>query len=70
MAFDFKKLPRCGAKARSNGYQACRQAAMGNGRCYWHGGASRVKHGYYAKSAIQERQYLQTFLKQVEFFLD
>ena len=30
-------LPKCGAKARSSG-QPCRQIAMANGRCAYHGG--------------------------------
>lgn len=54
MAFcmDFKTLPRCGAKARSNGYLPCRQAAMHrSGRCHYHGGKSRIVHGRYIKSS-------------------
>jgi hypothetical protein len=54
MAFkmDFKQLPRCNAKARSNFGLPCRQAAMKtNGRCYWHGGPNRVKHGNYTVTA-------------------
>src|ERR1700722_20290523 len=31
--------PRCGARRKCNG-QACRSAAMPNGRCHKHGGAS------------------------------
>lgn len=31
-------LRLCGAKARTNGYQPCRQPAMENGRCRFHGG--------------------------------
>jgi len=42
----------CGAKAKHNG-KRCRQFAMKNGRCYWHGGKSSgainphrpIKHG-------------------------
>jgi hypothetical protein len=42
----------CGAKAKHNGKQ-CRQFAMKNGRCYYHGGKSTgakkphrpIKHG-------------------------
>ncbi len=51
MAFrmNFKILPRCSAKARSNNKNPCRQAAMKNGRCHWHGGASPIKHGAYSK---------------------
>jgi hypothetical protein len=28
----------CGARARTNGHQPCRQPAMANGRCRLHGG--------------------------------
>lgn len=31
-------LRLCGAKARTNGHQPCRQPAMANGRCRLHGG--------------------------------
>lgn len=31
-------LRLCGAKARTNGHQPCRQPAMENGRCRLHGG--------------------------------
>lgn len=31
-------LKLCGAKARTNGHQPCRQPAMANGRCRLHGG--------------------------------
>ncbi|MCB1181700.1 MAG: hypothetical protein KDK55_06765 [Chlamydiia bacterium] len=67
MTFDFKKLPRCGAKARSNGYQPCRQAAMQNGRCYFHGGKSPVKHGFYTKQAMQERRDLKEFCYRIRY---
>lgn len=55
MAFDFRKLPRCRAKARSNHHKPCRQAAMPNGRCYWHGGAMSIKHGHCTKNAQAKR---------------
>jgi hypothetical protein len=35
---DFLAAPRCGARARSGG--SCRQPAMRNGRCRFHGGKS------------------------------
>jgi hypothetical protein len=35
---DFLAAPRCGACARSGG--SCRQPAMRNGRCWFHGGKS------------------------------
>lgn len=31
-------LRLCGARARTNGHQPCRQPAMENGRCRLHGG--------------------------------
>lgn len=49
-------LPKCGAKAKSNNRNPCRQAALANGRCYYHGGAMKVKHGKYTKQAIRERK--------------
>lgn len=57
MAFcmNFKSLPRCEAKARSNGGLPCRQAAKkNNNRCHWHGGRP-AKHGRYTKKAQFER---------------
>lgn len=51
MAFDFRKLPRCGAKARSNQNHPCRQAAMPNGKCHWHGGPVSIKHGRCTKES-------------------
>lgn len=70
MAFDFRTLPRCGAKARSRDGKPCLQAAMANGRCYWHGGRSTgaskegrnrikkalTKHRLYSKEQIEERR--------------
>lgn len=70
MAFDFRKLPRCSAKARSRNGGPCLQPAMSNGRCYWHGGKSsgpsiegiekikqmNTKHGYFSKERIIERK--------------
>jgi len=37
----YRHLPRCGAYARSAGHP-CRHCAMANGRCYYHGGSSKV----------------------------
>jgi len=51
----------CGAKAKHNG-KPCRQFAMKNGRCYYHGGRSTgpkkpaTKHGQYTKEAIELRK--------------
>jgi hypothetical protein len=60
---DFKTLPRCGAKARSNGYLPCRQAAMHrSGRCYYHGGKSRMVHGRYTKSSKTIKQLYRSLI--------
>jgi hypothetical protein len=53
--FDLKSLPRCCAKSRSNEDRPCKQAAMKNGRCYWHGGATKIKHGKETRQAHTER---------------
>lgn len=51
----------CGARAKHNG-KSCRQFAMRNGRCYYHGGCSTgakkplVKHGQYTKESIELRK--------------
>lgn len=51
----------CGARAKHNG-KPCRQFAMTNGRCYYHGGKSTgakkplIKHGLYTKEAIELRK--------------
>ena len=48
-------LPRCGAYARSSG-RPCLQPAMANGRCHFHGGKSKKKHGQFTKQAVKKRQ--------------
>lgn len=65
MAFDFKLLPRCGAKTRSRHGAPCQQAIVmnGTGRCHWHGGASNIRHGNYTKKAINERRAVQEIIK-------
>ena len=68
---DLGQLPRCSAKAKSTGTQ-CRQPAMKNGKCYWHGGRSSgapkgnqnaLKHGEYNAKAKAERKYIRDFIK-------
>lgn len=51
-AIEKAPMPTCGAHTRAGGI--CRQPAMKNGRCYYHGGKSksgpehgRYKHGGY-----------------------
>lgn len=74
----FLQAKRCGAKARRNKHQPCRQPAMKNGRCRLHGGKStgpktehgkqnsakaNYKHGLYTKSAMIERQNMRMFMQ-------
>jgi len=61
----------CGAKAKHNG-KRCRQFAMKNGRCYWHGGKSLgakephrpVKHGLRTKEAEALRKDVTKLIRQ------
>lgn len=81
MSGDFRQLPRCGAKVRSKIGVTCKQVAMANGRCYFHGGKStgpktekglkqmkkaKTKHGYYTKERIEERRYFRMKLNQAK----
>ncbi len=52
---NFAKLARCGAKARSNDGLPCRHVALDNGRCHYHGGKNRIKHGYYMKKTKMQK---------------
>jgi uncharacterized protein YjcR len=65
--------PRCGAKTRSG--KACRSPAVhGKKRCRMHGGApgsgapkgnrNALKHGFYSKALIEERNKLRALLRQ------
>ena len=73
-----KSVKLCGAKARQNKNQPCRQPAMKNGRCRLHGGKStgpktlegkkraaeaNLKHGSYTNAAILERKRMQMMMK-------
>lgn len=70
---------KCGAKARTNNYQPCRQPAMANGRCRLHGGKSTGaktkegqlrsknaswRHGMASKEALEEKKAFRNLLKQ------
>ncbi len=74
-------IRECGAKARTNNYQPCRRLAMANGRCRLHGGMSTgpktiegkqkaitapLKHGFYSKKSIEERQFLRQLIRNHE----
>ena len=61
-----ENIPRCGAKTRSGGF--CGHYSMPNGRCRYHGGKStgaknpQIKHGYYTKDSIEERELINQVL--------
>lgn len=70
-ACDLSLLPRCNAMAKSTGAR-CKQVAMKNGKCYWHGGASpgapfgnmnSFKHGMYTKKSLERRKNIRQLLK-------
>lgn len=68
----------CGAKARTNNYQPCRQPAMKNRRCRLQGGKStgakteegrwrikkaNMKHGFYCADELAEIRAHRAFMK-------
>ena len=68
----------CGARAKQNNHQPCRQPAMKNGRCRLHGGKStgakteagkqrkaqlKTTHGYYTKQAYADRKKTRIMLQ-------
>lgn len=69
------RYPMCGAKNRQG--KECRQPAMKNGRCYYHGGKSlsgkahgRYKHGRYTQEAIETRRLFAELLRKSKKFLE
>jgi hypothetical protein len=66
-------IPRCGAKTRPG--HPCGHYSMKNGRCRYHGGKSTgaknpvIKHGYYTKTATEERRWLRQLLKEADELL-
>lgn len=72
------QLPRCNAKAKHSG-KRCRQPAMGNGKCHWHGGRSpgapqgninALKHGAYTKGALARKRRMRLLLVECKKLLD
>jgi len=68
---DLSKLPRCTAKAKST-RNRCRQPAMKNGKCYWHGGKSSgaprgnknaLKHGEHTAAAKAKRRFIRDLIQ-------
>lgn len=63
-------LPRCGARAKSNEGKPCRQIAMANGRCRYHGGRSPSgadwhRHQFPAKAGPDVEKKLDRKLRQI-----
>ena len=60
----------CGAMAKHNG-KPCRQFAMRNQRCHWHGGASKgankphrpIKHGLRTKKSEELNKRINSLIK-------
>jgi len=74
---DLSKLPRCNATSKTTG-QRCRQAAMENGKCHWHGGKSTgapkgnvnaLKHGLYTREAKKTRQRIRELIRRTNELL-
>jgi hypothetical protein len=79
---NWENAPRCGAKTRKG--TPCRSAAMRNGRCRMHGGAStgprtaegieriraaRTKHGRYSAATIAARREARAVIRTVRALL-
>jgi hypothetical protein len=77
-------VKECGAKAKTAGHRACRQYALPNGRCRFHGGMStgartaeglrrikeaNTKHGLYSAEAIAERKVCRELIKASRFHI-
>lgn len=71
-------LPRCNAIAKSTG-ERCKQPAMSNGKCYWHGGKSpgaplgnqnAFKHGQFTKESKMLNRQIRQLLKDSSEFLE
>lgn len=54
---------KCGAYARSSG-EPCKQYALANGRCHYHGGKTPVKHGRRTKKAIDEQRAISQLIRE------
>ena len=74
---DLSLLPRCSAKAKHSGKQ-CKQPAMANGKCYWHGGRSpgaprgnqnALRHGLYCKEVLAKRRRIRSLIRECKAVL-
>jgi len=63
MLSDIPHVPtKCGAYARSSG-EPCKQYALANGRCHYHGGKTPIKHGRRTKQAILKGKQVSCLIK-------
>jgi len=75
--FDLATVQKCRSLSRRTG-KPCRQPAMANGRCRFHGGKAGApkgnrnawKHGGYSAEAQAERRELRQLLREARDFLD
>jgi hypothetical protein len=76
--FDLSQLPRCNAKAKSTG-KKCRQPAMANGKCHWHGGKSTgaprgnrnsLRHGLYCEEVLAEKRRIKNLIRECREVLE
>jgi hypothetical protein len=65
MLFDkpHEPMKKCGAYARSSG-ESCKQYALANGRCHYHGGKTPVKHGRRTKKAMAENKQVMRLIRE------
>jgi len=75
--FDLAVVKKCSARSKRTG-EPCRQPAMANGKCRFHGGKSTGappgnrnawKHGGYSAEALEERRQLRQLLREAQEFL-
>ncbi len=71
----YPKAGECGAKNRQG--KPCRQPAMPNGRCYYHGGKSlsgpahgMYKHGLRSKEYLEQRRQFNQLLREARELLE
>ena len=64
----FENVKKCGAKSKRTG-KPCRQPAMANGRCRFHGGKSKgrpITRGQWTREAISQRREITTLIRKMK----
>jgi hypothetical protein len=64
----FETIQYCGAKTRTT-EKPCRGSAMKNGRCRFHGGASKgrpITTGLWTKEAMQQRKEVSSLIRDAQ----